>query len=80
MNQSYISSDFVDYTSAVNRINQNALNNSGPIDRSVNNSNSIFFSAKIDGNLPHETTTITLSNNYVPSNVFYQNEAKPSYI
>ena len=79
MNQSYISSEFVDYTCAANLITKNALNSLGANDRHVSHNDGIYISAKIEGNSSHETTTITIQNNYAPNNVFSQIESKPSY-
>ena len=77
MNQSYISSEFVDYTSAANLINKNALHSSGANDRNASNNN-IFYSGKLEQSKPQETSSVTVSNNCLPQNVFsQQQEAKP---
>lgn len=48
MKESYISSDFVDYTSAASLITQNALHSSGTNDRNAKiNNNNVFNSTKI---------------------------------
>jgi len=65
MNQSYISSDFVDYTSANALISQNSLNNSGTLERN----NNVYISGKAEQNTPIETPPIN-SNKYQLHNVF----------